>query len=80
MLINEMEYKGILLDIGLNIGFYRRKAKMTQEDLAEVTGYSEGYISQLEAPNLPYCPSIRSLFTIAKALGVKALDLVDIDK
>ena len=80
MLINEMEYKGILLDIGLNIGFYRRKTKMTQEELAEVTGYSEGYISQLEAPNLPSCPSVRALFTIAKALGVKASDLVDIDK
>lgn len=67
-MINENEYKEILLDIGLKIGYYRRKAGMTLS-----------YISQLESPNLPYCPSVKAIFTIAKALGIKASKLIDID-
>lgn len=78
-MLNDNEYNGILLDIGIKIGYYRRKAGMTQAELAEHTGLTLSYISQLESPNLPYCPSIKSLFTIAKALGVKAFKLIDID-
>lgn len=78
-MLNENEYKGILLDIGIKIGYYRRKVGMTQSELAEHTGLTLSYISQLESPNLPYCPSIKSLFTIAKALGIKASKIIDID-
>ena len=78
-MLNENEYKGILLDIGIKIGYFRRKAGMTQAELAEHTGLTLSYISQLESPNLPYCPSLKSLFTIAKALGVKASKIIDID-
>lgn len=78
-ILKENEYKGILLDIGLKIGYYRRKAGMTQAELAEHTGLTLSYISQLESPNLPYCPSVKSLFTIAKVLGVKASKLIDIE-
>lgn len=77
--MSDNEYKGILLEIGLKIGYYRRKAGMTQAELAEYTGMTLSYISQLESPNLPYCPSIRSLFTIAKALGVKASKIIDFE-
>lgn len=79
MLLSNKEYEGILLDIGLKIGYYRRKAGMTQAELAEHTEMTVSYISQLESPNLPYCPSIKALFTIAKALGIKANKLIDID-
>lgn len=78
-MLNENEYKGILLDIGIKIGYFRRKAGMTQAELAEHTGLTLSYISQLESPNLPYCPSLKSLFTIAKALGIKASKIIDID-
>lgn len=78
-MLNEKEYRGILLDIGIKIGYYRRKAGMTQAELAEHAGLTLSYISQLESPNLPYCPSIKSLFTIAKVLGVKAAKIIDID-
>ena len=43
-LLNENEYKGILLDIGIKIGYYRRKAGMTQAELAEHTGLTLSYI------------------------------------
>ena len=79
MVLNDNEYKGILLDIGLKIGYYRRKAGMTQAELAEQTEMTVSYISQLESPNLPYCPSVKALFTIAKVLGIPASKLIDID-
>ena len=78
-MLTDKEYKGILLDIGLKIGYYRRKAGMTQAELAEHTEMTVSYISQLESPNLPYCPSIKAIFTIAKVLGIKASKLIDID-
>lgn len=78
--MNKNEYNGILLEIGIKIGYYRRKAGMTQAELAESTGFTLSYISQLESPNLPYCPSIKAIFIIAKALGVKASKLIDIDE
>ena len=78
-MISDSEYKGILLDIGLKIGYYRRKAGMTQAELAEYTGMTLSYISQLESPNLPYCPSVKALFTIAKALGIKASKILEFD-
>ena len=80
IMLKENEYKGILLDIGIKIGYYRRKSGMTQAELAEHTGLTLSYISQLESPNLPYCPSVKSLFTIAKALGIKASKLIDIEE
>ena len=78
-MLSENEYNGILLDIGIKIGYYRRKAGMTQAELAEHTGLTLSYISQLESPNLPYCPSVKAIFTIAKALGIKAYKILDID-
>lgn len=79
MVLNSKEYNGILLNIGLKIGYYRRKAGMTQAELAEQTEMTVSYISQLESPNLPYCPSIKALFTIAKVLGIPASKLIDIE-
>ncbi len=77
MILHAQEYTAILLDIGLKIGYYRRRAGMTQ---AEHTGFTLSYISQLESPNLPYCPSVKALFTIAKVLGIKASKLIDIEE
>ena len=46
-MLSENEYKEILLDIGLKIGYYRRKAGMTQAELAESADMTLSYISQL---------------------------------
>ena len=80
IMLNEKEYNGILLDIGIKVGYYRRKAGMTQAELAEHTGFTLSYIGQLESPNIPYCPSVKALFTIAKVLGIKASKLIDIEE
>lgn len=42
------EYK----KIGMNISSYRKKMKMTQEELANKVGISYSYLTQIEAPNV----------------------------
>ena len=75
----ESQYKMNLIKIGLKIAYYRKLAGMTQEELAEATELSAGYISQLEAPGLYFCPSLKTLFKIAEVLGPTVSNLTDID-
>ena len=51
----------------------------TQEELAEASDLSAGYISQLEAPNCFFCPSLKTLFVIAEVLGTTVSKLTDIE-
>lgn len=76
---NEKEYQMFIIKIGLKVGYYRRLANMTQEQLSEYSGMSLNFISQLEAPSAPYVPSLKSLFKISKALGVPVSKLTDVD-
>ena len=57
----------------------RRQKGLTQEELAEACDLSSGYISQLEAPGTYFCPSLKTLFKIAEALGTTVSKLTDID-
>ncbi len=76
---NEKEYQMFIIKIGLKVGYYRRLANMTQEQLSEYSGMSLNFISQLEGPGAPYVPSLKSLYKISKALGVPVNKLVDVD-
>ena len=76
----ESQYKINLIKIGLKIAYYRKLSGMTQEELAEHCGLSAGYISQLEGPNSYFCPSLKTLFIIAKVLNIPMYKLVDIDE
>ena len=73
------QYKMIIIKVGLKIGYYRKLAGMTQEELAEACDLSPGYISQLEGPNSYFCPSLKTLFTISDVLSVPVTKLVDVD-
>lgn len=75
----ESQYKMNLIKIGLKISYYRKLQGMTQEELAEACDLSVGYISQLEGPNCFFCPSLRTLFTIAEVLGTTVSKLTDIE-
>ncbi len=68
-----------LIKIGLKIAYYRKLRGMTQEELAESCNLSAGYVSQLEGANCFFCPSIKTLFTFSRVLGVPVHKLVDID-
>ncbi len=75
----DSQYKMNLVKIGLKIAYYRKLQAMTQEELAEACDLSSGYISQLEAPGTYFCPSLKTLFKIAEALGTTVSKLTDID-
>lgn len=75
----EKEYQMFVIKVGLKVGYYRRLANMTQEQLSEYSGMSLNFISQLEGPSAPYVPSLKSLFKISRALGVPVSKLTDVD-
>lgn len=60
--------------VGSNVRKYRHAASMTQEQLAERSGFTQKYISDLER-GLEN-PTIITLFELAQALGVTHVDLV----
>lgn len=63
--------------IGLNISYYRRKMKMTQEELAYLSGLSRTYISNIESPSAIYSISMDAFFNIAEVLKVSPCDLLN---
>ncbi len=62
--------------IAANIKEYRKKAKITQAELAERTHFSHEFIRRIEAPNGKKYFSLDTLVQIAKALDVKIEELV----
>jgi transcriptional regulator with XRE-family HTH domain len=60
--------------VGRNVKRIREKKGLTQEELAEVSGFSQQYISSLEKGTRN--PTIITLYEIALSLGVSHLDLV----
>ncbi len=57
--------------LGLNIAYYRKKKKMTQEQLAELIEVSRTHISNIEATKMDKSLSLDVLFDIADALEVE---------
>ena len=66
------EYK----KIGMNISSYRKKMKMTQEELANKVGISYSYLTQIEAPNVIKKMSLEVLYDIADTLGIDIKELL----
>ena len=62
-----------LLHISQNIRMIRQTQKMTVEQLAAKSGFSKGFISQVE--NFRVTPSLKALDKIAAALGLRIGDL-----
>jgi transcriptional regulator with XRE-family HTH domain len=60
--------------VGLNFRRIREKKGLTQERFAEISGFSQQYISGLEQGRRN--PTIITLYELAVALGVSHLDLV----
>ena len=70
------ENKDYYIELGLNIAFYRKRAGMTQDMLAEKANLSRSHLSAIEAPNLIRPFSLEILFNIARALGVEPYRLL----
>ncbi len=60
--------------VGENFARIRREKGLTQEQVEELSGFSQQYISDLE--NGKRNPTIVSLYELAEVLGVSHVDLV----
>jgi transcriptional regulator with XRE-family HTH domain len=60
--------------VGRNVKRIRQEKGLTQEQLAELSGFSQQYISGLEQGQRN--PTIVSLYELATALGVSHMELV----
>lgn len=60
--------------VGRNVSGLRRMRGLTQEQLAEQSGFSQQYISGLEQGRRN--PTIVTLFELAQALEVEPVDLL----
>ncbi|RWO48390.1 MAG: XRE family transcriptional regulator [Mesorhizobium sp.] len=64
--------------VGRNVQRIRQRKRLTQEQLAEISGFSQQYISGLEKGRRN--PTIITIYELALALGVSHIDLVRPDK
>ena len=60
--------------VGRNVKRFRQKKGLTQEQFAEVSGFSQQYISSLE--NGRRNPTVVTLYELATALGVSHMELI----
>lgn len=60
--------------VGSNVRRIRIAAGLTQEQLADTSGFTQSYISGLEAGRRN--PTVVSLFELSQALGCEPVDLL----
>lgn len=60
--------------VGANVSRIRSQKGLTQEQLADLSGFSQQYISGLEQGKRN--PTVVTVYELAKALGVGHLDLL----
>jgi transcriptional regulator with XRE-family HTH domain len=60
--------------VGENVRRIRQKKGLTQEAFADISGFSQQYISGLEQGKRN--PTVITLYELASALGVSHLDLL----
>jgi transcriptional regulator with XRE-family HTH domain len=63
--------------VGRNFARLRRDKGLTQEQFAEISGFTQQYVSDLERGKRN--PTVLSLFQLATALGVSHVDLLTPD-
>jgi transcriptional regulator with XRE-family HTH domain len=65
------------MTVGQNIKYFRKKLKLTQEQLAKNSGLSRNAIYNYE--NGRRSPDIKTLSKIAEAFGISPIELLDLD-
>lgn len=58
-------------DLGCAIAYYRKRRRLTQEELADRVGISRQHIGAVEAPNMVRPVSLELVFNIADALDIE---------
>jgi len=69
-----MDDKKLLEVFGLNIKFERIKNKLSQEELANITGFSKPYISNVECAK--HNLSLLNAYKLSRALGKSLEELL----
>ena len=64
-----------LMELGLNIAYYRKLKGMTQAQLAQEVGISRTHISNIEAPKMATQMSVETLLKVADVLDIKTWKL-----
>lgn len=71
----KQEYKVLYEKFGLNVVYYRKRKKFTQEDLAELVGIDRSHVSAIELGNVGV--SMDVIFKMSEVLGIKPGALFD---
>lgn len=69
---NEKRY----IELGYNIAYYRKHARLTQEQLAEKLNISRQHLGAIEAPNIVRPISLDLLFNISDTLDIDVRQLL----
>ena len=77
---DKLRHADKLMLLGNKIAYYRRKNKLSQEQLAELIGISRVHMSHIEAPNVVQAFSINVLFDIAEQLNIDVMELFNFDQ
>lgn len=75
----QTEFPQRYITLGLKIAYYRKKAGLTQEMLAERIGKSLNFIGQVEGPGTVRGVSLETLFKIAQVLNLPPSKLLEGD-
>ena len=67
----QTEFPERYITLGLKIAYYRKKAGMTQEVLAERIGKSVNFVGQVEGTGTVRGISLETLFKIAQVLKIR---------
>lgn len=73
------EYPERYITMGLKIAYYRKKAGLTQEALADRIDMSVNYIGQIEGTGTVRGVSLETLFKIADVLKIPPSKLLEDD-
>jgi len=77
--INENRHEERHRKMGIKIAYYRKKKRLSQEELAEKTNVGRGHISAIEASNMYRNVSLNTLYDIADVLEVPITCLFDFE-
>ncbi len=69
-----MEENELIQKFGFNFKISRMKLKLTQDDIAEITGLSKTYLSNIE--NGKYNPSLTNALKLSKAVNKTIEELI----
>ena len=70
-----MKHYKTMVQIGLNLMYYRKQQGLTQEQLAEMVGITQQHLQRVETAHST--PSLATLLDIADALEVPVQKLFD---